>query len=1462
MGGPRGAKAHRKTAVQVQSVDVKAPFPADLLGFLHALPSEIPSETTSHDATTEDVEPPKKRARVERIDAILIARDSFTISRPTQPEVSTTDPISRPNVHHHMKLHYNQNHHVLVLSSTPRSPYGAFKSEISIPGAKFTKELSLILDVLKRSRDDEGEEGALWVSIAVDLETKDSKDKLQLTLGLNWNSSTNIFRTPSQRALSQQVLDVFFGCQTQVLDTADGKLLPQAFYDAAFLTEKGNTDMSITPPRLTSSLFPFQRRALQWLLNREGVKWSGCANGEPVLEPLPPPSTTGLPLSFRATKDMTGQLAFVSNLYHVMTRDTAPFRTIETTVKGGILAEEMGLGKTVEMISLICTHTRRNLPGPSNGVAQNPRPSGATLIVTPSTLRDQWVGEFAKHAPDLRVMVYSGLRGFSGDEDDLVSELASQDVVVTTYDVLQSEIHYTEKPPNRSMRNAPKYHRPKSPLVHISWWRVCLDEAQQIESGVSSAAKVARLIPRVNAWGVTGTPVKGDIKDLWGLLVFLHYEPFASSTAVWDMLITSHKEFFQPLFNRIALRHTKRAVRDELTLPPQKRYVITIPFTAVEEEHYQAQFTELTKECGFDERGVLMQGRAGLDDPKTIEMMKHALASLRLSILHPSLGPGLRRVGWKNRPLHTVEEMLETMIEQLESAIKVDQRTYLLEMIKRGQLLEDLESAIKLWQQIIDEVEVLVDECRKQVVDALEKARQAGSDENLEESEDDEDVNKSKTARQLSEYRRRLRWMLDVQHRAVFFMASAYYELKSDENKTAPDSNEFKALEEKEVSGYATAKNIRKEMLQETHTKVTSCISKLRGKAESQSFTVIPPIELPPFSGIESGRIVNNFLILEQTLEHQAKAIDQYREAVIQMLIRPLVDEEGNEDVTGDEYEDSTKLQDELMAYTLALRALVTDRQDAISGLDNERTRHEVAIAEARAKNNEGHAPKLTLKLLAERSKIKQSIRLTSFRSIIADLRDLAARLRSNGGSDRARIELHIVEQHLRLTQDQSTAQSKTAVGLLKELDAFTAALNARVEYYRQLQSISDTLVPLDPESIVNRDTMILASLQVEQYRRGKVARDLPKHRYLVHLKEAGQKQEEECIICQSSFTLGVLTVCGHQFCKDCIRIWLRGRNTCPVCKTFLAAGMTYDITLKKQELKVHQEHHENSREHPHGSHEAGSPSKRRKSGIYSEIDSQKLQAIKNIDVGAPSYATKVNTLAKHLLWLRAQDPGAKSIIFSQFPRFLEILGQAFDEYRIGYTSFRQKNGITKFKEEPGIECFLMDARAHASGLNLINASHVFLCEPVLNTALELQAIARVDRIGQVHPTTVWLYLIDGTVEESIYNLSVQRRLKYIGKDSKGKSKQSTDEITDEITDLSIEEANSMVVEQASLSKLMNKDQSLGEAIDKDDLWQCFFGHVAKQDTQPNAAVDERMNDPAVMGFLAGEAAEARRQGE
>ena len=355
-----------------------------------------------------------------------------------------------------------------------------------------------------------------------------------------------------------------------------------------------------------------------------------------------------------------------------------------------------------------------------------------------------------------------------------------------------------------------------------------------------------------------------------------------------------------------------------------------------------------------------------------------------------------------------------------------------------------------------------------------------------------------------------------------------------------------------------------------------------------------------------------------------------------------------------------------------------------------------------------------------------------------------------------------------------------------------------------------------------------------------------------MHLKEAenGSEEQRTCVICQSTFSMGVLTVCGHQFCKECITLWFRAHRNCPVCKRQLTHSNLHDITLKPQELRVRSDgnqDHDSCHDQPQTTHT------KKISTIYSEFNPDKLAEIKNIDLDGPNFTTKVDTLVRHLLWLRESDPGAKSIVFSQYKGFLDVLALAFKRYRIGYTSFEKAHGITNFKEDAGTEVFLLHARAHASGLNLVNASHVFLCEPLLNTALELQAIARVDRIGQQHETTVWLYIVDGTVEESIYNLSVQRRMEHMGHALlKGKSKESTSDLVD----ANLDAANSLEMQQSHLSRLMGKDGISGEAVDKKDLWTCLFGHVkARNEVRDEEAL---IGNPITRGFLAAEAAENR----
>lgn len=89
-------------------------------------------------------------------------------------------------------------------------------------------------------------------------------------------------------------------------------------------------------------------------------------------------------------------------------------------------------------------------------------------------------------------------------------------------------------------------------------------------------------------------------------------------------------------------------------------------------------------------------------------------------------------------------------------------------------------------------------------------------------------------------------------------------------------------------------------------------------------------------------------------------------------------------------------------------------------------------------------------------------------------------------------------------------------------------------------------------------------------------------------------------------------------------------------------------------------------------------------STIYSDIRDATFNQIKNIDVNG-SFGTKIDTLARHMLWIRANDPGAKSIVFSQYKDFLDVLSKAFTRFKIGFTGIDRKDGIERFKADPSV---------------------------------------------------------------------------------------------------------------------------------------------------------------------------------
>lgn len=70
------------------------------------------------------------------------------------------------------------------------------------------------------------------------------------------------------------------------------------------------------------------------------------------------------------------------------------------------------------------------------------------------------------------------------------------------------------------------------------------------------------------------------------------------------------------------------------------------------------------------------------------------------------------------------------------------------------------------------------------------------------------------------------------------------------------------------------------------------------------------------------------------------------------------------------------------------------------------------------------------------------------------------------------------------------------------------------------------------------------------------------------------------------------------------------------------------------------------------------------------------------------------------------------------------------------------------------MEVFLLSVKTGSVGLNLTRANHVFMLEPCLNPALELQAIGRVHRIGQTKEVFIKYLVMESTVEERMMLLN------------------------------------------------------------------------------------------------------------
>ena len=184
---------------------------------------------------------------------------------------------------------------------------------------------------------------------------------------------------------------------------------------------------------------------------------------------------------------------------------------------GGIIGDEMGLGKTIQIISFLA------------GLHYSDKLTKPVIVVCPATVMKQWVNEFHRWWPPLRVSILhtsgSGMldvRREARIEDDLeldtytrqstlskghkaakrIVDKVTRDghVLVTTYSGLQT---YAEL------------------LIPTDWEYAVLDEGHKIRNPNTAITIYCKELRTHNRVILSGTPMQNNLTELWSLFDFV-----------------------------------------------------------------------------------------------------------------------------------------------------------------------------------------------------------------------------------------------------------------------------------------------------------------------------------------------------------------------------------------------------------------------------------------------------------------------------------------------------------------------------------------------------------------------------------------------------------------------------------------------------------------------------------------------------------------------------------------------------------------------------------------------------------------------------------------------------------------------------------------------------------------------------------------------------------------------------
>lgn len=286
-----------------------------------------------------------------------------------------------------------------------------------------------------------------------------------------------------------------------------------------------------------------------------------------------------------------------------------------------ILADDMGLGKTCQIISFLAQLQLDEVSGPH-------------LVVVPASTLENWLREFARFAPSLTILPYSGSVGERQEARQTLYD-SEIDVVITTYHYATSDHDF--------------FRKELQPVVCV------YDEAHQLRNPKTKKYSQTMNISRKAEFRVllTGTPLQNNLQELVAILAFIMPDMFRSKKDELELIFKHNAASM--MSGHTSLLSAQRIAKARSMITPfilrrRKAQVIALPA-----KHRRVEYCELTnsqaKAYEHVRQGLLNQRASGKKSTK----LGNALMDMRKISIHPLL---MRRI-YTDKVLDEIATKLE-----------------------------------------------------------------------------------------------------------------------------------------------------------------------------------------------------------------------------------------------------------------------------------------------------------------------------------------------------------------------------------------------------------------------------------------------------------------------------------------------------------------------------------------------------------------------------------------------------------------------------------------------------------------------------------------------------------------------------------------------------------------------------------------------------------------------------------